>query len=144
MAIRYFDASALVKRYVDEPPAAEAERVRRLLGQGLPATSRFSQIEVASALARRCREGTLSAADRDRAAAALAADFAALNVVELSPEVTALAGRLLARHPLRAGDALQLASALLLARRASGRVEWVACDQRLAEAAVREGLRVPA
>jgi uncharacterized protein len=144
MAIRYFDASALVKRYVDEPPAAEAAWVRRLLGQGLPATSRFSQIEVASALARRCREGAISTADRDRAAAALAADFAALNVIELSPEVTALAGRLLARHPLRAGDAVQLASALLLARRASGRVEWVACDQRLAEAAAREGLRVPA
>jgi len=139
MAIRYFDASALVKRYVDEAPAEEGERVRRLLRQGLPATSRFSEIEVASALARRCREGSISAADRHRAAAALAADFAALNVVELSPEVTALAGRLLARHPLRAGDALQLASALLLSRRSSGRVEWVACDQRLAEAAAREG-----
>jgi predicted nucleic acid-binding protein len=129
---------------VDEPPAAEAERVRRLLTQGLPATSRFSQIEVTSALARRSREGAISAADRDRAMAAVVADFAALNVVELSPEVAALAGRLLARHPLRAGDALQLASALLLARRVGGRVEWIACDQRLAEAAAREGLSSPA
>jgi predicted nucleic acid-binding protein len=129
---------------VDEPPAPEAERVRRLLAQGLPATSRFSQIEVTSALARRCREGAISTADRDRAIATVAADFAALNVVELSPEVAALAGRLLARHPLRAGDALQLASALLLARRVGRRIEWVACDQRLAEAAAREGLAAPA
>lgn len=139
--IRYFDASALAKRYVDEP---HGDRVRRLLGEGLPATSRFSQIEVTSALARRCREGVISAADCDRAIAAVAADFAALNVVELVPEVAALAGRLLVRHGLRAGDALQLASALFLARRAGGRIEYVAFDQRLAEAAVQEGLALPA
>lgn len=144
MRIRYFDASALAKRYMDELPAEDCERVRRLLAGGLPATSRFSQVEVTSALARRCREGRISAADRDRAIAAVAADLAALNVVELVPEVAALAGTLLVRHALRAGDALQLASALFLARRVGGRVEWVAFDQRLAEAAAREGLAAPA
>jgi hypothetical protein len=142
--IRYFDASALAKRYVDEAPQADARAVRRLLAGGLPATSRFSQIEVASALARRCREGSISETDRDRALAAVAADFAALNVVELVPEIAALAGRLLVRHGLRAGDALQLASCLYLARRVGGRVEFLAFDQRLASAAANEGLPAPA
>jgi hypothetical protein len=138
--IRYFDASALAKRYVAED---ETARVRRLLGQGLPATSRYSQIEVSSALARRCREGAISAAERDRALAAVAADFAALNVVELIPEIAALANRLLVRHGLRSGDALQLASGLFLARKAGGRVEFLAFDERLAAAAEREGLAAP-
>lgn len=141
LAIRYLDASALAKRYVAEPGT---ERVMRWLAEGLPATSRLSQVEVTSALARRCREGAISAAGRDRALAALAADLAALNVVEVAPEIAALAGRLLLRHALRAGDSLQLASALFLARRVSGPVEFLAFDERLTEAARREGLAIPA
>lgn len=116
----------------------------RLLAEGLPATSRLSQVEVTSALARRCREGAISAAGRDRALACLTADLAALNVVEVVPEIAALAGHLLLRHALRAGDSIQLASALFLARRVGGRVELLAFDERLAEAARREGLAIPA
>ena len=135
--IRYFDASALVKRYVDEP---EGEEVLRLLADAIPATSRLSEVEIASALIRRWREGDLSAAERDRALAALAADLAAMNVVELAPEISALAIRLLLRHGLRAGDAVQLASSSYLQRKVGRTVELVAFDRRLVEAAAREGL----
>jgi hypothetical protein len=135
--IRYFDASALVKRYVDEP---EGEEVERLLADALPATSRLSEVEIASALIRRWREGDLSAAERDRALAALAADLAVMNVVELAPEVSALAIRLLERHGLRAGDAVQLASSAYLQRKIGRTVEFLAFDRRLVEAAAREGL----
>ena len=135
--IRYFDASALVKRYVDEP---EGEEVRRLLADAIPATSRLSEVEIASALIRSWREGDLSAAERDRALAALAADLAAMNVVELAPEISALANRLLQRHTLRAGDAVQLASGSYLQKKVGRTVELVAFDRRLNEAAAREGL----
>jgi uncharacterized protein len=135
--IRYFDASALVKRYVDEPQSAE---VRGLLAGAIPATSRLSEVEIASALNRRCREGELSAAERDRALAALAADLAAMNVVELAPEISALAVRLLVRHGLRAGDAVQLASSTYLQRKVSREVEFLAYDRRLVDAAAGEGL----
>ena len=135
--IRYFDASALVKRYVDEPEGAE---VRRLLAGAIPATSRLSEVEIASALIRRWREGDLSAAERDRALAALASDLAAMNVVELAPEISALATRLLQRHTLRAGDAVQLASGTYLQKKVGRTVELVAFDRRLNEAAAREGL----
>ncbi len=48
--MRYFDASALAKRYVREKGSV---KVRRLLSSHLPATSRYSALEIASALARR-------------------------------------------------------------------------------------------
>lgn len=139
--IRYFDASALVKRYVDEP---QGETVRGLLASAIPATSRLSEVEIASALVRRCREGDLSAEERDRALTALAADLAAMNVIELGPEVSALAVRLLERHGLRAGDAVQLASSAYLQKKVGREVEFLAYDRRLVEAAAREGLKAAA
>ncbi len=49
------------------------------------------------------------------------------------------AERLLAVHPLRAADALQLAAALLWARGATNEHAFVCFDERLRQAAVREG-----
>ena len=48
--MRYFDASALAKRYVREKGSL---KVRRLLASDVPATSRLSAVEIASALMRR-------------------------------------------------------------------------------------------
>lgn len=139
--IRYFDASALVKRYVEEP---DGEAVRSLLeapAGAVPATSRLSEVEIASALVRRWREGDLSESERDRTLAALKDDFTALTVVELVPEVTALARRLLLAHPLRAADAIQLASSAFLQKKVGRPIEFLAFDQRLNAAAAKEGLR---
>jgi len=135
--MRYFDASALVKRYVREQGSV---KVRRLITSAAPATSRLSEVEVALALGRRAREGAFSVAERDRALAALETDFAAILVVELTPEITARARTLLQRHQLRAGDAIQLASCLYLQEQLGEKVPLVAFDDRLTEAARREGL----
>ena len=135
--IRYFDASALVKRYVRE---SGSEAVRVLLAEGNPATSRLSEVEVASALVRRCHEGSISQNERDRALKALRKDCASLFIVELTGEVTSSALDLLIRYRLRAGDAVQLASCLQLRELAGAGVELVAYDDRLADAAEREGL----
>jgi predicted nucleic acid-binding protein len=116
--------------------------VHRWLAAGLVATARLSAVEVASALARRCREGAFSQAERDRALAALEEDFSALSVVELSLPVAGEARALLVRHPLRAGDAIQLASALLLRRELGDTVVFAAYDDRLKSAAKAEGLGV--
>jgi hypothetical protein len=116
--------------------------VRRWLAAGLAATARLSAIEIASALARQCREGAFPAAERDRALAALEADLSALRVVELSTSVVDEARVLLVRHPLRAGDAIQLASALLLRRELAEPVTFAAYDDRLKAAARAEGLTV--
>jgi predicted nucleic acid-binding protein len=137
--MRYFDASALVKRYVREQGSA---KVRRLLA-AQAATSRLSEVEVTSALMRRSREGAVSPAERDRALAALRSDFLAILVVELTAEISARSRLLLQRHPLRAADAIQLASCLYLQDRLSLRLPFVAFDARLLEAARREGLSTP-
>jgi hypothetical protein len=63
-------------------------------------------------------------------------------VIELLPEVTSAALDLLARHPLRAGDAIQLASCLTLRARTDVDVSFVAFDGRLVEAARAEGATV--
>lgn len=135
----YFDASALAKRYVHEP---ETAAVRRLLARGVPATSRLSEIEVASAVARRSREGRLSAANRDRVLAQLREDVATMYVVELSREVADIACSLLRRHPLRGADAIQLASCVHLAGQMEASPEIVVYDVELARAARAEGVAV--
>jgi predicted nucleic acid-binding protein len=118
--------------------------VRRLAGSGIVATSRLSELEVASGIVRRAREGAFTPARRDRALAALQRDLPALAIVELIPDITADARSLLLRHPLRASDAIQLASCLFLQRQLNQTVPFVAFDQRLLEAARAEGAVVVA
>lgn len=136
---RYFDASALVKRYVRE---SGSTTVRRLLASGTAATSRLSEVEVSSGIVRRAREGAFTIQQRDRMLAALVRDVPALAMVEMTPEITSDARTLLLRHPLRAGDAIQLASCLYLQRQLAQPVPFVAFDGRLVKAARAEGLTV--
>jgi predicted nucleic acid-binding protein len=135
--MRFFDASALVKRYISEPGSAA---VGRLLVSGPAAVSRLSEVEIASALARRTRQGHFTRVQRDRTVAALVRDLPALVVVEMTSEITAEARGLLRRLPLRTADAIQLASALYLQRRLGREVTFVAFDQRLGDAAREEAL----
>jgi uncharacterized protein len=137
--MHYFDASALVKRYVREAGTAS---VRRLLREQRGATSRLSEAEISSALCRRRREGGLTGAQYERALGALRADLGRLEVVELSPEIVASVHALLARHHLRASDALQLASALFLREALGSEVALVVYDERLHAAARAEGFHV--
>lgn len=102
--------------------------------------SRFSEIEVASAIERRCREGAFPPSERDRAIDVLRRDLRSLLIVELTAEVVSSAMGLMARHPLRAGDAIQLGSCLELRQRLKYPITFVAFDQRLLQAARSEGL----
>ena len=119
-----------------------AVAVRRLLRADPGAASRLSEVEVASALVRRAREGAFAVEERNRALASLADDFATLIMVEFTAEITADARALLVRHRLGAGDAVQLASCLYLQREMGQPLPFVAFDDRLAEAARHEGLTV--
>ena len=136
--IRYFDASALAKRYVRSEGTTE---VNRWLRTAPAATCRLTEVEIASALARRMREGTLSANAREKALTVFRMDLRRMNVVELVPAVIDGVHALFDRHALRAGDALHLAAALFLRSRL-GRTEFVVYDARLAAAARAEKLTV--
>jgi uncharacterized protein len=136
--MRYFDASAMVKRYVREKGSSQ---VRRLLAAEVAATSRLSAVEIASAVARRVREGNLAGEDRDRILAAVDRDMTAVLVVEVTAAILASAQLLLQRHPLRTGDAIQLASCLHLQEHIEDDVTFVGFDDRLLAAARAERLK---
>lgn len=138
--MRYWDASAIVPLAVAEP---HSERMRTWLGEDpVLVTWAWSRVELAGAVERRARQGRLSRQERrsclDRFAA-LAASWD--EVIDLHA-VRARALALLARHPLRAADAGQLGAALLVAEDDPSSLTFVCLDQRLADAADREGLRV--
>lgn len=118
-----------------------AIEARRLVS-GTLATSRLSEVEVASALSRRRREGLCTDGERDVALSDLTTDLAEMRVVELAGDVIATALRVLQDHPLRAGDAIHLASCLRLQHEAGEPVPFVAFDERLRTAAALEGLVV--
>jgi hypothetical protein len=135
--IRFFDASAWVKRYADEP---DSPIVETLVTTGRPVVCRLTEVETASALCRRAREQTLTRDARNRALAALQEDLRDIHVIEITREVCQRAVALLANHPLRAPDAIQLAACLVLQERSGAEIELVCFDARMAHAARLEGI----
>lgn len=99
-------------------------------------------VECVSALARRHREGLISMAGVNESIARLQALEPVLREVQPSARVRDISIRLLRSHPLRAGDALQLAAAILAAGDDPGALDFVCFDDRLAAAAQREGFTV--
>ena len=128
MAWAYFDTSALIKRYVEE---AGRREVLQLLRRNDCVVSAILPVEVRSALRRRVAEGTL---DEQRITSILkrfTADRAFWTVIEVSREVLTAAETLAAAHPLRAIDAIHVASAQLFAARvAPSEFIFVSADVR--------------
>jgi predicted nucleic acid-binding protein len=137
MAVVYLDTSALVKLCVDEPGSALVAALWD--GADLVVTSRLADAEVRAVLAGGRRAGRLDDETARRALAAWDRLWPGLHVLELRDVVTTVAARLVGRHPLRAADALHLASALELR---SPDLVVAAWDEHLAAAARAEGLLV--
>lgn len=114
MDFAYFDTSALIKRYVDELGRRE---VLGLLRKNNCVVSAVLPVEVRSALRRRAAEKTLDAKRVPSILKRLAADRAFWTVIEVSSEVLATAETLSGTHPLRALDAIHVASGKLFAHR---------------------------
>jgi uncharacterized protein len=138
--VRFWDSSALIPLLVQEPTSA---RLQDLLHRD-PAVAVWwgSPVECAGGLARRQRDGALARSDLQRAHGALDGLRARALEIEPTEEVRSRALRLLAVHRLRAGDALQLAAALIWSQERVRGVGFVCMDDRLRGAAAREGFRV--
>ena len=149
MASYYFDSSALVKYYIIEPGA---HWVKILVDdragdewRNAVATSSLSVAEVAAAFTKRHRMREMS----EGLKAALISRFLRdgrqrCTLLEADSTVIDTAVQLIQRHPLRAYDAVQLASALILnsaliADKLSP-LTFVSADNVLCEAAQAEGL----
>jgi hypothetical protein len=101
-----------------------------------------SPLECQSALHRQRREEALPAGLLDAAFARLRALVEDADFVAPSDRVRERAGRLLAAYPLRAGDALQLAAALVWCDETPHGTGFVCLDDRLRHAARLEGFRL--
>lgn len=147
MTTFYLDTSALSKRYVQESGTGWIRSlVSPTAGHAL-LTARITMVEIYSALARRKREGSVPAADCDIAAQAFTAHSANdYEFIELDMNVVILARDLLERHPLRAYDAVQLASALIanqaLQAAQLAPLSFLSADERLNAVAAAEGLAI--
>ena len=99
-------------------------------------------VEVAAALARREREGLLTADDVTAALTTVHSLADSWHEIVPSDSIRRTAERLLRAHPLRTADSLQLAAALIAADHDPLSLEFVCLDGRLTRAAQREGFVV--
>ncbi len=137
----FWDTSAVVPLLVREPATPQ---VSALLRQGpTPVVWWGTVIEAWSALCRREREGGMSAKDVDLARQRLTVLSDSWHEIVPSDVLREYTENLLRRHPLRAGDALQLGAALTLARGRPKGHRFACLDARLAQAARGEGFELP-
>ena len=136
--IAYFDASALVKRYVSEHGAADT--IRLSTRAQAVATSVVSRAEVAAAFAKAVRSGILSDGDARKAQRKFAGDWLDLARVPVTEALVARADTLAWDHALRGYDAVQLASAIAWQESVGADVVVATFDRQLWKAARREGL----
>ncbi len=138
--MKYWDASALVPLLVSEDTTA---RVRKWLEHDpLIVTWAWSVVEITSAVERRFRDGDLTQMARRELLTQLAQLALQWDEITDTLAVRRHAKRLLARYPLRAADAGQLAAALVLFEDQPEGQGFVCLDQRLAHAAEMEGFSV--
>jgi predicted nucleic acid-binding protein len=95
-----------------------------------------------SAIARLERAAALTPRQATQAVAVLQALAAGWNEILPADVVRETACRLLRVHPLRAADALQLAAATIMAGGRPAQAGFLAFDDRLRDAACREGFLV--
>jgi hypothetical protein len=138
--MRFWDSSAIVPLLVNE--ASSSAVLRTYERDPEMAVWWATQIECVAALARHERDGTIAAAGIADAVDRLDALLLAWREVQPVEPVRRLALRLLRVHPVRTGDALQLAAAIAAAEDRSDTLEFVTLDDRLALAAQREGFPV--
>jgi len=129
-----------VKRYADEPGGSVVGERTDLI------VSRIARVEVPSALWRKHREHELSADDLATLLAwfelewvRAADEDGPFQIIDVSHGILELAASSLVRHPLRAYDALQLASAIVARDVDDGVTEFACFDRQLRDAAAAEG-----
>ena len=143
MKFYFADTSALAKRYVPEIGSSWVRSWIVPAAGNVTAISELCRSEMASLLARREREKSLSQTLRDK----LFADFLTHTdkeylVLFLETDVLAYVPDLLFKHPLRTLDAIQLASALAVGRLFSESLIFVSADRNLLKVAAAEGLSI--
>jgi hypothetical protein len=138
--VKFWDASAIVPLLVAESTTQSLQALAR--GDSDLLVRWGSQVECASAIARLEREALLDLKGAASAFHRLKQLAGGWHEIEPSEIIRENALRFLRVHPLRAADALQLAAAFIAAERRPSSLELVTLDDRLAEAARKEGFEL--
>lgn len=143
---RFFDTSALVKRYMQEPGSSWVSAVVDPGAREHIYVCSITEVEVVSAIRRRQCGGTLPASDATAMLKQFRDELAQhLNAIEVTPGLMAHAAFLADTHALRANDAIQLAAAVELSTECLALkipLVLVSADGELNIAAEAEGLTV--
>jgi predicted nucleic acid-binding protein len=118
MPTYYLDASAIVKLYLRENGSRWVTTLWKRTGEISLFSAELVNVEVTCALSRAQREGRIGVKRRNGSAALFILEAQqVLESVAVSAGILQNAQRLALRHPLRAYDAVHLATALGLAER---------------------------
>ena len=125
----------MAKRYIADE---QSERLDEILQNASNlAVSVLCLPELISALSRRRREKLLTKTQYETVWKALASDLADVTVIQIADPVLLHSIQLLEAHPLRASDAIHVASALTWSAD-----RFVSADARLCAAAKASGLEI--
>jgi uncharacterized protein len=147
VAAFFCDSSAIVKRYVNETGSNFVEDLADVKNGNVILLARITQVEVAAAIARRLKGGSLNTTDAQNALAAFQHDLANnYFTVDISAALLSRAMTVATKHALRGYDAVQLAAALEANDEtiANGlpSLTLVSADDELNTVALAEGLKV--
>ena len=131
----FLDTSAFAKRYVAEPGSDKVVALCQKADSLV--VSVICLPELISTLSRLVREKKLAKADYPRLKGDVIADLADVDICQITSDIVASVVSLLESHPLRAMDALHVASALAVKPDT-----FVSADHRQLSAARRAGLRI--
>lgn len=138
--MKFWDTSALVPTFVDEPASA---RIRAALADDPNVVVWWATIvECVSAISRRERAEANGSTKARRAYRSLERLSSAWSEIPPSSALRDDAQRLVRVHDLRAADALQLAAARAASDDSPETLPFVTLDERLSLAASREGFPV--
>ena len=138
--MRFWDSSAIVPLLVAETSSAAVMQVYELDPEVVAWWA--TEAECVSALARLEREGSLAAPSMTEGLRRLASLASSWREVQPVSAVRQTTIRLIRVHPLRTADALQLGAAIVAAEDHPATLPFVTLDERLAQAAEREGFPV--
>lgn len=138
--MKYWDSSALVALLVQEKASS---RVIRIAKKDPDISSWWgTKVECVSAIARLARQGDLDGVAVNRILERLEIWTEDWEEIQPGERIREIAIRCLRMHSLRAADALQLAAAWIASEHKPSTLEFMTLDERLSEAAAKEGFRV--
>jgi predicted nucleic acid-binding protein len=134
----YFDTSAVVKLYLDEP---HSEYVQSHVSDSfLFVTSQLTYTETISAFSKANRMSRLSDSDLERVTRAFESDWSSYFLLSVTDEIVTGAAEFARNYELRAYDAIHLASASTHRADQTDDVSFISFDDSLHHSAERESL----